>query len=471
MLRFNHLAGLFFLSTVAFSTYVDAGPPALEVSGNIKMTNGGTIVFPDGSTQATATLQGPQGPPGIQGLPGPSGAFPWYQVNAIQQMESNSGYLAVNPASQSVFILPTYPAIGGVVKVVGVGAGGWKLAQNDGQQIVTSKIPFSGYSWTSTETTRDWRAVAMSANGQKLFAAAYNDQIFVSIDSGATWIPRAFNNSWSSIASSADGSKIIASAFSDGTYTSIDSGSSWAKVSTYYGKVACSPDGTKMLLGTSGGLFASSDSGGSWSSVFPYYVDSVAISLDGSKYFASTCKPTGSYGLTSALYVSNDAGTTWIDTYRNQFSALAPSASGTKIFAVGDGDPGCLPSTSGFFMSSNAGATWTELSTGFYPRALAISSDGTKIIAGTGGSVYTSWDSGVTWLQQSVGNGEAVATSADGSVMIATKPLLYLKSSSGIVPIGTSGSLHGGKGDSIELMYVGDGRFMPISFVGSFYMP
>lgn len=50
---------------------VIAGPPGIEIDGNIKMTNAGTIVFPDGSTQSSATLQGPQG---IQGIKGDAGA-------------------------------------------------------------------------------------------------------------------------------------------------------------------------------------------------------------------------------------------------------------------------------------------------------------------------------------------------------------------------------------------------------------
>ena len=43
----------------------------LVVNGNLKVS--GPIVFPDDSTQATATLEGPQGIQGIQGLQGPKG--------------------------------------------------------------------------------------------------------------------------------------------------------------------------------------------------------------------------------------------------------------------------------------------------------------------------------------------------------------------------------------------------------------
>jgi len=50
---------------------------SLDVNGNIKFS--GSLMFPDGSTQSTATLQGPvgpQGPQGPQGPPGPSAPLP-----------------------------------------------------------------------------------------------------------------------------------------------------------------------------------------------------------------------------------------------------------------------------------------------------------------------------------------------------------------------------------------------------------
>ncbi len=44
----------------------------LTVAGAVRSTSGG-FIFPDGTTQATAQLIGPQGPPGPQGVPGPRG--------------------------------------------------------------------------------------------------------------------------------------------------------------------------------------------------------------------------------------------------------------------------------------------------------------------------------------------------------------------------------------------------------------
>ena len=49
---------------------------AIRANGDVKIINGGAIVFPDDTRQTTATMQGPQGPqgpPGIQGPEGPEG--------------------------------------------------------------------------------------------------------------------------------------------------------------------------------------------------------------------------------------------------------------------------------------------------------------------------------------------------------------------------------------------------------------
>lgn len=56
-----------------FSAVVFAATNGIKVNGNVVLNNGGTIIFPDGSSQSTATLQGAQGVQGIQGLPGPAG--------------------------------------------------------------------------------------------------------------------------------------------------------------------------------------------------------------------------------------------------------------------------------------------------------------------------------------------------------------------------------------------------------------
>jgi hypothetical protein len=61
--------------------------------------------------------------------------------------------------------------------------------------------------------------------------------------------------------------------------------------------------------------------------------------------------------------------------------------------------------------------------------------DGTKLIVGSVGSgyIYTSVDSGQTWNQRMAGSWFGVASSADGTKLVALMPN-YIYTSSGPVP-------------------------------------
>ncbi len=58
----------------------------------------------------------------------------------------------------------------------------------------------------------DWRSIAMSSDGSKLVAAAYNSYLYVSRDSGVTWAEQtaAGLRNWRAVASSADGARLAA---------------------------------------------------------------------------------------------------------------------------------------------------------------------------------------------------------------------------------------------------------------------
>ena len=56
-------------------------------------------------------------------------------TGAAQQADTNTGYLANNPAVRVVVTLPPNPNLGDIIQVTGVGAGGWAIAQNTGQIV------------------------------------------------------------------------------------------------------------------------------------------------------------------------------------------------------------------------------------------------------------------------------------------------------------------------------------------------
>jgi hypothetical protein len=156
------------------------------------------------------------------GAPGPG--ITWVDATTSVQAQSNKGYLADNPA-QVVVTLPAAPSLGDLVQVTGVGTGGWKIAQNAGQSILTRALPSNaspaGTRWTAHDSARYWHAVASSADGSKLVAAEQFGQLYTSTDSGLSWTARDSARSWWSVASSADGSRLVAAEQGGRLYTSV----------------------------------------------------------------------------------------------------------------------------------------------------------------------------------------------------------------------------------------------------------
>lgn len=68
-------------------------------------------------------------------VPYPGGVVTWTEVlSATQDMAPDNGYTA-NSASLITFTLPAVCAYGKYMRIGGVGAGGWKIAQNANQVI------------------------------------------------------------------------------------------------------------------------------------------------------------------------------------------------------------------------------------------------------------------------------------------------------------------------------------------------
>jgi hypothetical protein len=158
----------------------------------------------------------------VNGIITAANIFRWQVVSGTsQQAEPNCGYIA-NNAAQVTITLPTTPTTGDTVRVSGLGAGGWKIAQNAGQSVLVGNVAAlsPGIAWTPRDSNRLWQGVASSADGSKLVAVVYGGQIYTSTDSGVTWTPRDSNRNWWAVASSADGSKLVAVVDGGQIYTS-----------------------------------------------------------------------------------------------------------------------------------------------------------------------------------------------------------------------------------------------------------
>ena len=147
---------------------------------------------------------------------------------------------------------------------------------------------------------------------------------------------------------------------------------------------------------------------------------SVASSADGTKLVAAAGGSVGSAGR-APIFLSTNAGVSWTQSSApiTNWLHVASSADGSKLVAVGYQ----------IYYSTDSGATWTPASGLPYPyefwSSVASSADGTKSVVGQLGgtisqpqAIYLSTDSGATWHPAGA-NGSAVASSADGSRLLA----------------------------------------------------
>ena len=160
-----------------------------EVTSTTYVCNGAP-----GATGAT----GSTGATGATGATGPAGpGITWVDVTGTtQQAASNTGYLADNAALVTI-TLPAAPAVGDVIQVTGVGAGGWTIAQNAGQSTITQDIVnITGATTTGTIGGRQYDAIELQyLGGNKFTVLNYAGNLSVSLpagyvsEGGLTWMP------------------------------------------------------------------------------------------------------------------------------------------------------------------------------------------------------------------------------------------------------------------------------------------
>jgi hypothetical protein len=399
-----------------------------------------------------------------------NGLIGWIVTNGTTfQAQIDHGYLLTN--SQLVTVtLPATANPGDIVRISGTGAGGWQTAQNAGQSIFGSFLSYANSYWTSVQTGDNWQSVAMSADGTKLVAAASGNLVIYSGGVASSYPATA-----SSVASSADGSKLFAvvgtaTGGSGGILVYTNSTTSWLQPggspTGNFQSIACSADGTRVVAVVKGGsIYTSANSGSTWT-------------LQGSSLnWISVASSANGSNLVAAVYgggIYTNYGTTWTATSAasKNWISVASSADGSKLVAAIYGG--------GIYTSANAGSTWqlTSAPTANW-YAVASSADGVKLAAAVnGGGIYFSGNSGATWTPQTgapVKYWLSIASSADGTRLAAAvyNPAsgLYVSQASTQVAstTGTNGFVAGGPGSAVELQYIGNGKFMPVSSAGTIW--
>ena len=442
--------------------------PDIRLSTNVAMLTATNAMFSSNVTAVMFTGAG-------HGLTNVPGAFFWVTVtNNNTLAQPNIGYICTNDVNPVTVQLPLSLSIGDTFRVAGVGAAGWVIAQTNGQTILAGNLStLIGQNWATSGPSASWTAVASSANGAKLVATVSGGRIYT--NSGSTWAASSASSlTWSSVASSADGTKLVAVVGNNVSqtgqiYTSTNTGSTWTARDSarQWLSVASSADGTRLIAaaygsGSTPGAYTSANSGVTWTlQVGATYCSAVASSANGTNLMAAF-----SSGTSQGIWTSANAGLagSWVQrTNIGNWVAVASSSDGTRLAAaVGGGQ---------IYVSSDAGVTWFPSSPSQPWTSIASSADGSRLVGVTSsGLIYTSSDSGGTWVLRNAPalNWTGVASSADGSKLVAVSSggKIYL-SSQGNTTVGTGGYLAGTQQSTIELEYVGNSVFIPLSHEGT----
>jgi len=284
----------------------------------------------------------------------------------------------------------------------------------------------SGSTWTEQTASRDWQSLVMSADGQRLSAAVAGGDLWTSGDAGVLWTKHQVSGkrAWGSVASSSDGRRLVAVPELGGVFTSSDFGETWVDhrdtlSNLYWSEISTSASGQQILVGKPNGhLFTSNDYGETWNErpgagTLLWY--RTVVSRDGQ--FMAAMEVSG------AMAVSSDSGMTWASRNALGGYSLGISADAGLMVVSREG----LLST-----SADRGLTWTPpvvLWTGGNssdPTYLAVSADGRHCAAASmSGKLFTSADSGKTWIQRKFGPSRTITDlsgNADGSHLAVTTP-------------------------------------------------
>lgn len=386
----------------------------------------------------------------------------WEEAPSIVQAEPNHGYVITDEFTETYTLIALPPieslTVGDIIRVSGAKNGWAVVSLTDDIRLM---VPESAKTWVKRNTTANWSGLAIDNGGEFITACAQNKTTYSSSDSGATWEKSSGPSlDWSAIASGFGGFYLVASEYNGKLYTSTDSGATWTPrdADRAWKSVSSSKNGTKLqACDYLGYIYTSDDAGVTWT---PHdsvrnWVD-VACSADGSALVAAV------YG--GQIYVSPDSGTTWYpqDSTRNWISVASAEANGHLVACVNGGQ---------IYVSYDSGAVWTPRESNRDWWSVASSADGSTLVASVmNGELYVSRDSGTTWEAQ--GERRAwgpVAISNDGKTIAAADMGGYIYTYSERPQFTALGQAQGLRGDSyaaIELQYVSEGLFVPLSHEG-----
>jgi hypothetical protein len=402
-----------------------------------------------------------------------NGLVGWIVVsNTAVTATADTGYLLTSPQFSSVALPPgTNLLVGDIIRISGAGAGGWWVGQGTNQTIIGNFFGYRSSLWLpATVSGTLWLSLAASANGTLMYAAG-GSGVFYSTDSGQIWNGPilSLSGAWSAVATSADGNTVLAvtTPSSKQIQISTNAGSGWNSATgsptANWADVACASDGKKIIGSVSGGsgLVYTNNPSNVWSSIGATggNWNIVAYAGNGNNFAA---------GNTSGSVFSLAGGSRSLT--NKTVTGLVISADGTKLAACVN--PG------GIYTSTNSGVSWTNTSAPWTTwGCLTASADCTRLVAGvSGGLIYASANFGGNWTPLAGSSNQvwsAVTASADGSKLAgavnSATGQIYYSAAAAQSTTSTNGTLTGSQSSAVELQYIGNNQFMPVSTAGTLW--
>jgi hypothetical protein len=250
---------------------------------------------------------------------------------------------------------------------------------------------------------RQWSCISISDNG-RIVATSYDDGIYMASNWGQGWVQVVSGITWVKVTITPDGSKIIANRAVTATMTrSVDFGATWSSFGPAkpWRDISCTADGSVIyaIYGTQDYVYRTGDSGETWEQ----------LSDMGSKFWRT---------VDTSLYeehtlCSNSNGEVYVDGIKKTIAeedwrTAAVSADGMKMVIAGY--------NTYIYTSIDSGTTWVERQgNGIFPlksellwRSIAISGNTIVACANTHDAndyypdyIYTSEDFGATWIKES----------------------------------------------------------------------
>lgn len=161
---------------------VNLDTPVAETNGGTGQTtySTGDILYASASNTLSKLTAGSDGEvltlaSGVPSWAAATGGFTWNEVTGTSgTIAADNGYIT-NNASQVTMTLPSTCSVGDYFRVVGKGAGGWKVAQNASQLIHFGNMDTTTGTGGSLESTNDYDCVELlciSANTDFLVISA-----------------------------------------------------------------------------------------------------------------------------------------------------------------------------------------------------------------------------------------------------------------------------------------------------------